>query len=373
MDNQAEINRWRLILGKNSRNNLSFDENSYYDLENTLEYLYSRDKGENGNGALSGRRGGQGGSNLNAVTWINRVRKLFPKEAIEKIEKHAIEEFNLTELLCDKETLEKMEPNRQLLKNILSFKHMMSKEVVDIANKIVKQVVEEISKKLEQEVRKSVLGKVNRNQRSNVKIYRNFDVKRTIKQNLKNYDKTRNKLIIDNVHFNSNIKRHNSYRVVIVVDESGSMMDSVIHSAIMAGIFAKLPMLDVKLVIFDTNVVDLSGYVDDPVETLMKVQLGGGTDIGKALEYSASLVENPSKTIMVLVSDLYEGGDARRMYTAIKNQIDSGTKFIALTALDDECEPVFDRAAAKNIAKLGGFVGAMTPNKLSDFIGNIIR
>ncbi len=368
MDNQSDINRWRLILGKNAKNNLSFDQNSYYDLENTLDYLYSRSKDGNGD-----RRGGDGNSRLNAVTWINKVRKLFPKEAIEKIERHAIEEFDLKELLCDKKTLERMEPNRQLLKNILSFKHMMNKEVVEIANKIVKQVVEEISKKLEQEVRKSTLGKVNRNVRSNVRIYRNFDIKRTIRQNLKNYDPTRKKLVIDRVHFNSNIKRHNSYRVVIVVDESGSMMDSVIHSAIMAGIFAKLPTLDVKLVIFDTQVVDLSGYVDDPVETLMKVQLGGGTDIGKALEYSASLVENPDKTIMVLVSDLYEGGDPRRMYTVIKNQVDSGTKFIALTALDDECEPIYDRSIAKNIVKLGGWVGAMTPSKLSDFIGNIIR
>ncbi len=109
------------------------------------------------------------------------------------------------------------------------------------------------------------------------------------------------------------------------------------------------------------------------METLKKVQLGGGTDIGGALDYAATLVENPGKTIMVLVSDLYEGGDPRRMYTAIKNQVDSGTRFVALTALDEDCEPVFDRNAGKNIANLGGFVGAMTPSNLSDFIGNIIR
>ncbi len=368
MDNQANINRWRLILGKNSENNLSFDQSSYYDLENTLDYLYERGK----NGDVQ-RGAGLGGSNLNAVTWINKVRKLFPKETVEKLEKHAIEEFNLTELLCDKATLEKMEPSHALLKNILSFKHLMNSEVLSVANNLVKKIVDDISKKLEQEVRKSVLGKVNKNEKSNVKIYRNFDVKRTIKQNLKNYDSKRQKLIIDKVHFNSNIRRHNTYRVVIVVDESGSMMDSVIHSAVMAGIFAKLPILDVKLVIFDTNVVDLSGYVDDPVETLMKVQLGGGTDIGNALVYASSLVENPTKTIMVLVSDLFEGGDTRVMYTAIKDQIDSGTKFIALTALDYDAQPSYDRNVAKNILNLGGHVGAMTPDKLSDFIGNIIR
>ncbi len=368
MENQTNINRWRLILGKSAEKNLSFDEANYYEIENTLDYLYGRDKNQTGD-----RHGGHSDTNLTAVTWINKVRKLFPKDTIEKIERHAIEKFDLKELLCDKETLERMEPSPQLLKSILSFKAMMSPEVIKVANDIVKKVVDDISKHLEQEVRRSTLGKINRNERSNIKMYRNFDIKRTIRSNLKNYDKERNRLVIQNVRFNSNLKRHNTYRVVIVVDESGSMMNSVIYSAIMAGIFAKLPMIDIKLVIFDTNVVDLSDSVDDPVATLMKVQLGGGTDIGKALNYSASLVENPSKTIMVLVSDLFEGGDPRQMYTVIKELIDSGVKFITLTALDDACEPIYDRTIAKNITRLGAFVGAMTPNKLSDFIGNIIK
>ena len=376
MDNQTSINRWRLILGKYSQNNLEFkqdgEENvtleNLNQLEETLDYLYLKRQRD-----TYKSQGGNEATRLDAVTWISNVRKLFPKSAIEKIERHAIEEFNMKELLCDKETLKKMEPNFTLLKNIIAFKNHMNREVIELANNIVAQVVKEISEKMQQDIKKSILGKVNKNKSSNVKIYKNFDVKKTIEKNLKNYEPTRKKLILDNIYFNSNIRRHNEYRVIIVVDESGSMIDSIIHSSIMAGIFAKLPMLDIKLVIFDTNVVDLSNYVDNPVEVLMKVQLGGGTNIGKALEYSASLVENPSKTIMVLISDLFEGDNPKQMYSVIKQQIDSGTKFITLTSLDNECEPVFDRNVAKKITSLGGFVGSMTPDKLGDFIGNIIR
>ena len=376
MDNQTSINRWRLILGKYSQNNLEFkqdgEENvtleNLNQLEETLDYLYLKRQRD-----TYKSQGGNEATRLDAVTWISNVRKLFPKSAIEKIERHAIEEFNMKELLYDKETLEKMEPNFTLLKNIIAFKNHMNREVIELANNIVAQVVKEISEKMQQDIKKSILGKVNKNKSSNVKIYKNFDVKKTIEKNLKNYEPTRKKLILDNIYFNSNIRRHNEYRVIIVVDESGSMIDSIIHSSIMAGIFAKLPMLDIKLVIFDTNVVDLSNYVDNPVEVLMKVQLGGGTNIGKALEYSASLVENPSKTIMVLISDLFEGDNPKQMYSVIKQQIDSGTKFITLTSLDNECEPVFDRNVAKKITSLGGFVGSMTPDKLGDFIGNIIR
>ncbi len=372
MDKQTETNRWRLILGQSSSEYLNFDNSSFLETEQTLEYLYSRERGGD-EYDISGKSGSQAPTNLTAVTWIENVRKLFPKEVVEKIERHAVEEFNLVELLCDKQTLINMEPNHRLLKSILNFKHLMSEEVLEVANGLVKKIVDEIKEKLEQDIKRSLLGKVNRNAASNIRVYRNFDVKKTVKNNLKNYDPKRNKLILDRVYFNSNIKRYNNYRIIIVVDESGSMLDSVIHSAIMAAIFAKLPMLDVKLIIFDTEIVDLSGYIDDPVETLMKIRLGGGTNIGKALSYAASLVDMPSKTIAVLVSDLFEGGDPRHMYTAIKELVDSGVRFVSLTALDDNCEPVFDRAAAKNIANLGGYVAALTPEKLCDFIGKVIR
>ena len=221
----------------------------------------------------------------------------------------------MTELLTDREVLEKLEPNQELLKTILQLKHMMKGDVLDTARRIVKQVAEEIAKKLNQDIRKSLLGRIDRNAGSPVRSIRNLDIQKTIRRNLKHYDRENNRLMLEQVYFNGRIREYSQWRVVIAVDESGSMLDSVIHSAVMAGIFAKLPMLDTKLVIFDTNVVDLSGYVDDPVETLMSVQLGGGTNIAGALSYCEGLIDFPFRTMVVLVTDLYEGGGYQRLYS----------------------------------------------------------
>ena len=179
-------------------------------------------------------------------------------------------------------------------------------------------------------------------------------------------------MLLKQIYFNSRMKKFNLWRVVICVDESGSMLDSVIHSAVMAGIFAKLPMLDTRLVIFDTNVVDLSGYVSDPVETLMSIQLGGGTNIGGALSYCEKLIEYPHKTMLVLVSDLFEGMSAQNMYHISKGIIESGAKMIVLTALDMEANPCYNKTAAAALADMGAFVGAMTPEELAEYIGKII-
>ena len=179
--------------------------------------------------------------------------------------------------------------------------------------------------------------------------------------------------MLERVYFNSRVRRFSKWRVVIAVDESGSMLDSVIHSAVMAGIFASLPMLDTRLVIFDTQVVDLSGYLDDPVTTLMSIQLGGGTYIAGALQYCESLIENPHKTMVVLVSDLCEGGSIQGLLGVSRGMIESGAKLICLTALDMEANPVYDRHTAQKLADLGAYVGAMTPEALGDFMGKIMN
>ena len=221
-------------------------------------------------------------------------------------------------------------------------------------------------------MKKNLLGRLNRNESSPVKSMRNLDMKKTIRRNLKNYDTETKQLVLKQVYFSSRMKKYNQWRVIICVDESGSMLDSVIHSAVMAGIFARLPMLDTRLVIFDTNVVDLSGSVSDPVETLMSVQLGGGTNIGGALAYCEQLIEVPHRTMVVLVTDLYEGGSYNHMYQVSKGMIESGAKLIVLPALDHEAVPNYDKKAAAVLADMGAAVGAMTPEELSEFIAKIL-
>ena len=369
---EENLNRWRLILGKNSENQIEFtgeysESISYQDMEETLDYLYSQEYGEE---LL--RKGGTGKSQLNAAKWIEKARNLFPKKTVEVLEKQALEHFNLTELLTDKKVLEKMEPNTDLLKTILQFKHLMKSDVIAEAKRIIKKVVDEITEKLQTDIRKSLLGKLNRNMPSNVKSMKNLDIKKTIARNLKNYDAENSRLVLKNVYFSSRVKRFNKWNIIIAVDESGSMLDSVIYSAVMAGIFAKLPMIETKLIIFDTSVVDLSGYIDDPVEVLMGMQLGGGTDINRALTYCESLCENPHNTIFVTVTDLYEGGSTQNLLRTCADIISSGSKMIFLTALDRDANPAYDKNLGQKLADMGAFVGAMTPEQLGDYIGKMI-
>ena len=218
--------------------------------------------------------------------------------------------------MTDTRALEQLEPNINLLKQILSFKGMMSKDVLDTARAIVQKVVDELRKKLESKMRQSIMGRRDRNRSSTFKYSKNFDFKKTIAKNLKNYSTEHEQIILKNIYFNSNSQRYNPWHIVVCVDESGSMLENVIHSAVMSGIFAKMPVLSVKLVIFDTAVVDLSKYVDDPVEALMSVQLGGGTDIGKALNYCSQSMHTPHLTLMVLVRDLCDGAGCIHMYRA---------------------------------------------------------
>lgn len=372
-DEQEILNRWRLVLGKYAQEQISFSSDSvnYMDMERVLDYLYSREYGDEQE-VREERRGGREGSQLTVPGWLHKIKKLFPKRTVEILERHALEKYNMTELLTDPDVLRRLEPNKDLLKTILELKHMMKGEVLQMAREIVRKVAEEIARKLEQEVRVSFFGQINRNASSLVKSARNLDMRKTIRMNLKNYDSEQEQIILKNVYFNSRMKKYNQWRVIICVDESGSMLDSVIHSAIMAGIFAKLPMLDTKLVIFDTNVVDLSGYVEDPVETLMSVQLGGGTDIARALGYCESLIDYPFRTMLVLVTDLYEGGGYARLYGTAKGIIESGAKLVVLTALDMDATPNYDRHAATVLADMGAFVGAMTPEELAEWMGKII-
>ena len=374
-DEQEILNRWRLVLGKYASGQIPFSSGAvnlkFMDMENVLDYLYSREYGDEQE-IRKDRGGGSDGSQLTVPDWLHQVKKLFPRRTVEILERHALEKYGMTELLTDPEVLRRLEPNKELLKTILELKHMMKGEVLSLAREIVRKVAEEIARKLEQEVRVSFFGQINRNASSPVKSARNLDMKKTIQRNLKNYDRERQQLVLKNVYFNSRMKKYNQWRVIVCVDESGSMLDSVIHSAIMAGIFARLPMLDTKLVIFDTNVVDLSGYVEDPVETLMSVQLGGGTNIAGALSYCEGLIDFPFRTMVVLVTDLYEGAGYQRLYATAKGIIESGAKLVVLTALDMDANPNYDRNAAEVLADMGAYVGAMTPEELAGWVGKMI-
>ena len=377
LDRDLALNRWRLVLGSMSDNSLSFSGSdreimSFEDMEQLLDYLYSHAQGDDVRGeSISDRSGGLGESQLTAAKWITKVRELFPKQTAEVLERHALDEFKMTELLTDKKVLEQMKPDMSLLKTVLQLKHLMKGEVLETAKKIARAVAEELSEKLAQSTRQALMGRLDRNSRSPVRSARNIDIHKTIRRNLKNYDKENETLVLKDVYFSSRVKKYNKKTVLIAVDESGSMLGSVIYSAVMAQIMSKLPFAEIKLVIFDTEIVDLSGMVEDPVEVMMSVQLGGGTDIGKALSYCESLIQTPSDTCVLCVTDLCEGGYPHILLNTAQNIMTSGAKLSFLTALDECANPVYDKNMGQLLADMGAFVGALTPDQLGDYIGRI--
>jgi len=230
-----------------------------------------------------------------------------------------------------------------------------------------------LMKKLAREVRQPFTGSISR-RRSMHKVARNFDVKRTVRSNLKHFDRERRKIIIQTPYFFSRQKRQlERWQVIILVDQSGSMVDSVIHSAVTASIFHQLPGIKCHLIAFDTSVVDLTSDVSDPVETLMKVQLGGGTEIGRALQYGLDLIENPRRTIVVLITDFYEGAPIHIMYDTARRILEGGSYLLGLAALSADAVPNYDREVAQRLANMGAHIAAMTPGELAHWVAEKIR
>jgi len=367
--------RWRLVLGRFAQQGLRpglEGQDDFQRLDRVLEFLYGREYQGRGVRAGGPREGTLDPSVLTVPDWLREVRELFPSETAEVVERHALDRYGMTELVTDPEVLEKLEPSYELLKAVLAFKGAMQGPVLDAARALVRKVVEQLQRKLDLEVRRTLWGRLSRQHRTRHKLARNLDWQRTVRANLKNWDRDRRRLVVESLHFLSRVERHLPWHVIMAVDCSGSMVDSVIHSAVMAGIFAGLPSVRVSLVAFDTKVVDLSERVSDPVEVLMSVQLGGGTDIGRALGYCEELVQQPSRTLRVLGTDFYEGGSPERMIAAVQRLRGAGVRVLGLAALDEKAAPAYDRQMAERCVAAGAEVAALTPQRLAEWMGRVL-
>lgn len=386
MNHEQRMARWRLVLGAGSEQMCGGLCAADQARDCALGFLYDREYGQgrnvrgragkcDGHGADGGdRSAGLEDSQLTVPDWINQIHTLFPKKTIERLEKDALERYQLDEMVTNPDVLARAQPNQSLLKAVLRTKHLMNQQVLAMARSLVRRVVQELVEKLARDVRNPFLGSVDRRRRSFLKIAKNFDIETTIRRNLKHYDPRRRRVVIETPYFYSRIRRQTDrWQLIILVDESGSMMDSVIYSAVTASVFWGIKCLKTHLVLFDTNVVDVTDDCTDPVETLMKVQLGGGTDIANAMEYGASLVDNPRRSIVVLITDFFEGGSARRLLQITKGLVDSGATVLGLAALDDRAEPNYDRELASHLVRLGAHVGAMTPGELAEWVAEKVR
>lgn len=377
------LERWRLVLGRFAEpalGALGGDERCQH-MDRVLDYLYGREyrgrgirgaEGDQGENPSDNRQGGMGESVLTVPDWIQQVRELFPRETAEIIQRHALERYQMKELVTDPQVLSQLEPNYELLKTVLAFKGMMRGEVLDTARRVVRQVIEQLRQRLAKDVRQRLWGRLNKQRRSRLKVFRNLDWKRTVRDNLKHYDRNRRQLIVERLHFFSRVEHHLPWHIIMAVDCSGSMMDSVIYSAVMAGVFKGLPSLRVNLIAFDTQIVDLSEDADDPTQLLMSVHLGGGTDIASALQYCETLVRQPSRTVVVLVTDFFEGNSPEAMVASVRRLRESGARVLGLAALDEKAEPIYDRELAERCVDAGAEVAALTPQRLADWLAQVI-
>ena len=375
LDDRSKRTRWRLVLGPGSEGCLGgLPDGEAQARDQALGYLYDREYGGKRNVRRTGGKGSLDPSQLTVPVWINAVHELFPQRTIERIEKDALERYGIDEMVTNPDLLSRAQPSPTLLKAVLRTKHLMNEGVLALARTLVRKVVDQLLEKLARQVQSPFVGAVDRRRRSHLKVAKNFDARTTIRRNLRHYDPESQRLFIRTPYFYSRVKRHlDKWQLIILVDESGSMMDSVIHSAVTAAIFWGIKSLRTHLVLFDTEVVDVTEHCNDPVETLMKVQLGGGTDIGRALAYASTLVDNPRRTIVVLITDFFEGAAEGRLLGVVKQLVESGVTLLGLAALDETAKPCYDRDLAEKIVKLGGHVAAMTPGELADWVAEKVR
>ena len=365
------LQRWRLLLGEPAERACGGLASEAKSADAALEWLYGRDNDRRERGE---RGAGLEASVLSTPDWINAIHTLFPQEVIERLERDAVERYGIDEVVTNLEVLERIEPSESLLRAVLQTKHLMNPEVLEAARRLVAEVVRRIMEKLQTQVRQAFNGSRDRRRRSRMKVARNFDFKQTLATNLHRWNPEQGKLYLERPIFISRTRRHaEPWDIVLLIDQSGSMVDSVIHSAVMAACLWQLPGMRMRLVAFDTAVVDLTADVSDPVELLMKVQLGGGTDIAKAVGYAQSLVSNPARSIVVLVSDFYEGGSEYDLVRRVKALTGSGVKVLGLAALDSQATPAYDREMAARLVNAGAQIGAMTPGQLAAWLAEKVQ
>lgn len=351
------LKRWRLILGGNEADGtgitLTQEEQR---IDQSLEAVYDSD-----------RRGGLGSSAPKVSRWLGDIREFFPQTVVQVIQRDAIKRLNITSLLTEKEMLETVVPDVHLVATLMSLSRVIPEKNKEMARQVVRKVVDELLHKLSAPTQQAVTGALNRSARRRNPRYNEIDWKTTITKNLKNYQ-PEYKTIIPEVRIGYGRKRKAMKDIILCLDQSGSMGTSVIYSGIFGSVLASIPAVSTRMVVFDTAVVDLTDDLQDPVDLLFGVQLGGGTDIARALTYCQGVITRPQDTVLVLVTDLYEGGDAREMRKKFVSLVNSGVQLIVLPALNDDGAPFYDKSHAEFLANIGVPTFACTPDKFPDLM-----
>ncbi|MDE5803975.1 MAG: VWA domain-containing protein [Lachnospiraceae bacterium] len=373
MEAEGKIRRWRLILGQDSQDRFNQMGNAPLTkeqdlMDQALAAIYNRT--ESGGFGTQGGGAGRGASSPQITRWLGDVRRLFDKELVTVIQSDAVNRCGLKQLLFEPELLESLEPDVGLAATIMLLKEQIPKRSKDSVRSYIKKIVEEINRLLEQDIRRAVTASVNRKKHSPIPSAAALDFKTTIARNLKNYNRELKTIVPEHYYFfdRTSTTAANKWTVILDIDQSGSMGESVIYSSVMSCILASMASLRTRVVAFDTNIIDLTEKCEDPVDLLFGFQLGGGTNIEQSVAYCEKYIENPSKTLFFLISDLEEGGNRAGLLRRLEEMKASGVTAVCLLALADGGKPYYDAQMANRIAGLGIPCFACNPEMLPQLL-----
>ncbi|MEV6490960.1 VWA domain-containing protein [Actinoplanes sp. NPDC051633] len=371
-ERRERLRRWRLVLGGPAEEALGKAEGRDGQMDAAMAALYDGAGDEDGE-QRSKRSAGLGSSAPRVARWLGDIREYFPSTVVQVMQQDAIERLDLHRLLMEPEMLQAVEPDVHLVGTLLSLNRVMPDETKEAARQVVRTVVDDLEKRIEQKTRAAVTGALNRASRINRPRHADIDWDRTIRANLKHYQPEHRTVIPERLvgygRRTSAVQRD----VILCVDQSGSMASSVVFSGVFAAVLASMRSLRTSLVVFDTSVVDLTEQLNDPVEVLFGTQLGGGTDINRAIAYSQQLITRPRDSIFVLISDLYEGGVREQMLRRVAEMTAAGVQVVVLLALSDEGAPAYDHENAAALAALGVPAFACTPDAFPDLMAAAIQ
>lgn len=368
---KEQLRRWRLVLGHSANDAMAQMGCSALGqddmlMDEALAAIYDESEGA---GSSSARQAGLGGSAPKLAKWLGDIRTYFQEDVVAVIQNDAVERKGMKQLLLEPELLKNVQPSLQLVGTLLSLSRQIPEHTKETAREVVRALVDQIKHLLESEIRRAVTGALNKREHSPIPRVDSIDWKWTISRNLKNWQPSIGRLIPDRFYFYSRAQRQNQWTVIVDMDQSGSMADSVVYGAVTGSIFASLPALNTRVVAFDTEVVDLTEQCgNDPVDMLFGVQLGGGTDINKSVAYCEQFVTDPAKTLFIMITDLYEGGNAAQLVRRLGEMVGNGVRVMCLLALSDSGIPMYDETLAKKLAKLGIPCFGCTPQNLPALI-----
>ena len=363
----SRLQRWRMVLGSPADASCGGVTGRLQEMDQALASLYEQDT------KLGSRKGGRGDSSPSVSRWLGDIRKYFPSQVVQVMQRDAMERLQLREMLLQPEMLENVQPDVHLVADLISLGSVIPQNTKATARLVVRKVVDELMKKLEEPMRSAVSGALDRSQRNRRPRHAEIDWNRTIRVNLRHWQPEYKTIVPETLIGYGRKVRRPQREVILCIDQSGSMANSVVYSSIFGAVMASLPAVATKLVVFDTAVVDLTDKLDDPVDVLFGVQLGGGTDINGAVGYCQSIISEPRNTILVLISDLYEGGVESGLLRRANELVESGVQFVTLLALSDEGAPSYDADLAAKLAALGVPSFACTPDAFPQLMAAAIR